>query len=349
MKNEAAPAVSVLMPARNSARFLNAALESLARQTFRDFEIVAIDNGSTDETPGILRAWAAREPRLRTFHMGEARLAEVLNRAVTLARGPLIARLDADDIAFPLRLDVQVRTMMERSSVGLLGSAAALIDPAGRQFGELRMPVGHDSILDCQRTSSALVASSTIIRADVFRRAGGYRKGLNVSEDFDLWTRVSELCKIENLPDAHIGYRVHSGSVTSRAQVRMALASLCIAASAHARRSSFPEPFTSGIPTLRLALPLLGISRDGARRTIRMRSIANGLVRTLIASRAPVFAKKVPLELLSSGPAKALYRLWLKRTHGIPWGCDGDYGGESYRGRELPLTLRLKEFDHGGR
>lgn len=313
---QAAPAVSILMPVRNGDRFLDAALESLTAQTFGDFEILAIDNGSSDSTPEILERWAAREPRLRCVRMGRARLSAVLNHAAELARAPLLARLDADDIAYPMRLEVQVATMSERPQLGLLGSAAALIDPSGAAVGELRQPLQHDDILRYQRTSSALIASSTMMRADLFRRAGGYRKGLNVSEDFDLWSRVSEHCEVANLAEAHIGYRVHSGSVTGRGQVRMALASFCVAAAAEARRSGRPEPFTCGTPNLRLALPLLGLTRRRARRVVRLRSLANGLARRMIALRAPSIVKRAAFAVARPLPVKALYRAWLTHAHG---------------------------------
>jgi glycosyltransferase involved in cell wall biosynthesis len=304
------------MPVRNGAPFLDAALASLAAQTFGDFEIVAVDNGSTDDTPAILAAWAAREPRLRAVSIGRARLAEALNHAAALARAPLLARLDSDDIAFAQRLEVQVRTMGERPGLGLLGSAAALIDAAGQRIGALRLPLEHEEIVRYQRTSSALVASSTMMRAEVFRRAGGYRKGLNVSDDFDLWARAGEICRIANLDDALVGYRVHGASVTGRTQVRMALASACVVAAAEARLRDLPEPFIGGVPGLRRALPLLGLTRRRAKRMVRLRCLANGVMRGLVGSPAPPALKRLALRLVRSAPAKILYRRWLARAHG---------------------------------
>jgi glycosyltransferase involved in cell wall biosynthesis len=108
-----APAISVVIPARNAARYLAAALESLATQTFRDFEIVAVDNGSTDRTAEILRRWTEREPRLRLLSVARPGLAATLNHGIHAARAPLIARLDADDIALPDRLMRQARAFAE--------------------------------------------------------------------------------------------------------------------------------------------------------------------------------------------------------------------------------------------
>src|SRR3954464_212289 len=100
---ERGPAISVLMPVRNAALFLEEALESLASQTLGNFEIIAVDNGSADATFDILLDWTRREPRLRALRLERPQLAAALNHAASVARAPLLARLDADDIAHPGR------------------------------------------------------------------------------------------------------------------------------------------------------------------------------------------------------------------------------------------------------
>jgi hypothetical protein len=121
---------------------------------------------------------------------------------------------------------------------------------------------------------------------------------------------------VANLSEAQIGYRVHSGSVTGRGQVRMALASFCVAAAAEARRRGRPEPFSRGTPNLRLALPLLGLSRKRARRVVRLRSLINGFARRMIALRVPSIVKRAAFAVARPLPVKALYRAWLMRAHG---------------------------------
>jgi glycosyltransferase involved in cell wall biosynthesis len=308
------PAISVLMPLRNAARFLEQALESLASQTFRDFEIVAVDNGSSDATFDILVDWARREPRLRPLRLERAQLAAALNHAASVARAPLLARLDADDIAHPGRLAAQLAAMAERPGTGLLGSAAELIDGAGRRLGELRPPQRHRDICARQRTSCGLIASSTLMRAHAFRQVGGYRTGLNVSEDFDLYTRMAEHCEVANLDEILIAYRIHRGSITAQQPVRMALASFCVTAAAEARRRGVAEPFSRGTPNLRLALPLLGISRRATLRLMRLRSAANLLSRWLLGLPVPDFVRRFAFGLVRRVEVRALYLGWLRRT-----------------------------------
>jgi glycosyltransferase involved in cell wall biosynthesis len=264
------PAVSVLMPVRNCAAYLDRALQSLAAQTFEDFEIVVVDNGSTDGTAEILREWGYREKRLRAFRLRRPSLSGSLNHAAAKARAPLLARLDGDDIAFPHRLAVQVAEMSRRPGLGLLGSAAELIDSEGRHIGRLHRPLGDRQLRRFLEQGCAFVHSSIVMRREVFLAAGGYRPGLNVAEDYDLWLRIAELAEIANLPEPLVRYRIHTQSATARKPVRQAVAIACVAAAREARRRGLPEPFFRGIPELRKALPLIGMTPSGFRRHLRL-------------------------------------------------------------------------------
>jgi glycosyltransferase involved in cell wall biosynthesis len=309
------PAVSILMPVRNAAPYLDEAIASLIGQSFGDFELIAIDNGSTDATPDLLARWAELDPRLRVDQLGRARLSGCLNHAAALARAPLLARLDADDVAEPDRLRAQVAAFAANPGLGLVGSAATLIDPAGRKLGELHPPTDDAELRRRQQASSGFVTSTTMVRKALFERVGGYRQGLNISEDFDLWVRISEHCEIANLPDLLISYRVHPRSATARQPAQMAIASLCITAAAEARRRGLPEPFSRGVPNLRQALPLLGISRRHARRTVRLRSAANRFLRRASSLPIPAAVKTVTPRLARWLGIRTIYDRYLRSAH----------------------------------
>ena len=301
------PAVSVLMAVRDGERFLDAALASLAAQTFREFEIILVDNGSRDGTAQIIAEWSRQESRLRTFRLDRPGLARSLIAATSLARAPFLARLDADDLALPERLGQQYSVMKSRPALGLLGSSVELIDGEGRRIGQRRMAVADAELRLFLRSRNPFCHSTIMMRRDAYEKAGGYRNGLRICEDFDLWCRMAEVSELANLDQPLVRYRIHGASMSSRQPVRMLFADTCILAAGQARRLKKPEPFARGVPQLRRALAFLGIERsaflyrvlkatsDGARVALennerdlarRFRRHAYGLLFTLPFSTA---------------------------------------------------------------
>jgi glycosyltransferase involved in cell wall biosynthesis len=255
------PAISVLMAVRNGARFLDDALASLADQEFRDFEIILVDNGSLDATSSIIKEWAKREPRLRSFRLERPGLARSLGFAVSMARAPFLARLDSDDVAMPSRLGVQYALMQERPSLGMLGTFVELIDSEGRRIGERRLPIADHELKLFLRSGNPFVHSTVMMRRDAYERAGGYRTGLRLCEDFDLWCRMAEVTELANLDAPLVRYRLHGAGMAFRQAIRVAVVDACIIAAQRARYRGDPEPFDRGVPNLRRALALLDIAR----------------------------------------------------------------------------------------
>jgi glycosyltransferase involved in cell wall biosynthesis len=262
METEGRPAISVLMAVRNGVAYLDDALASLARQDFPDFEIILIDNGSRDGTGGIIAAWTKREPRLRPFQLERPGLARSLRYAASVARAPILARLDSDDLAMPSRLGTQYGLMQGRPSLGLLGSAIEVIDDAGRKIGEKHLPERDAELKQLLTSGNPFVHSSIMMRREVYERAGGYREGLRVCEDFDLWCRMAELTELGGVDIPLVQYRLHRHAMSFRQSTRIALTDTCIIASQGARRSGTPEPFDRGMPKLRAALALLDMRRE---------------------------------------------------------------------------------------
>lgn len=262
------PLISVIVPAHNEERFLDQALASLAGQSFRAFEIIAVDNGSTDRTSAILAGWASREPRLRTIRLDRPSLHESLRLGVTLARADVIARLDSDDIAEPDRLERQFGFLRAHPQLGLLGSAATLIDARNRAIGRSIPYLDDAAIRRLMPNECPFIHSSVMMRRQAYERVGGYRPGLNLAEDFDLWLRMSPSTLMANLPERLIRYRIHNGSVSARKLPQLVLTSLCVSAAHVAREAGLAEPFAGGMPALRRALPLLGYSRTDVLRRI---------------------------------------------------------------------------------
>ena len=195
MKN-AEPAVSVLLPCYNAAAFLPECLESLFQQSLERFEIVAVDDGSQDETLRLLDAAAQRDPRLRVIRRDHRGLATVLRTAAEEAEAPLVARMDADDVCHPERLATQVAYLREHPEVGVVASRVRFFPREALSEGLLRYEswvnnlVSHDEILRDLFVESPLPHPSVMIRRSCLEGVGGYRE-MGWPEDYDLWMRMA--------------------------------------------------------------------------------------------------------------------------------------------------------------
>ena len=263
------PLVSVLMVVRHGGPFLDRALASLVQQTLQRFEIIVVTNRADEDTLRTLADWCRREPRLRVFAMDEGGIARCANHAASLARAPLLARLDADDIALPQRLEHQVARFEATPELGLLGSAVGFIDAQDRIVSHRQQPHEHDEIVAFQTHHCAFIQSSVMMRRVAFQTVGGYRAGMRLAEDYDLWRRLSERVQVANLPDELTQYRIHDDNVTRTRAAAMAISWLCVRAAARARERGQPEPFRNGVPVLRSAAHLLGLSRTETRDLLR--------------------------------------------------------------------------------
>ncbi len=236
------PLISVVMPVREGARWLGEAIASVQDQTLADFELIIVDDGSTDETPRIIEAMRRSDPRIRAVRQGRLGLAPALNRGLSESRGRLIARLDADDRAHPERLERQRRYLDDHPEIGLLGTWADRIDEAGSSRGALQPPTGPEQLAPLLAHMNPFLHSSIMLRDTVLRKVGVYRPAFEGAEDYDLCLRVSEVAKIANLPEYLLQYRLHSASVTHRARARQLFSARLARRAAHARRSNAPDP-----------------------------------------------------------------------------------------------------------
>ena len=214
------PLVSILLPVYNALPDLPRALNSLAAQTFLDYEIIAIDDGSTDGSGEMLEAYARRDPRLRVFHQTNAgALGKVLNRAAELARGTLLARQDADDASAPNRLADQVRYLEAHPETGLCGSWAWFIEADLGPLFSLELPDDHQKLSHfLQIGKNPFVHGAMLIRAELFRKSGGYRG--SYAEDFDLWLRLSEVTRLGLCQSLGYYYWRSPGGISVGAQLR---------------------------------------------------------------------------------------------------------------------------------
>ena len=226
MTTSEAPRISVLLPVYNGARYLDEAIESVLRQGFGDFELIVVDDASTDETPAILARWAARDPRivlLRNATNGGVSVS--LNVALAAARGQYVARQDADDVSLPDRFLREVEVLDSRPEVVLVSTNYAYMDWRGRVQGRTMIAKPPDVLRWRFLFSNAIGGHSQVMfRTDVARAIGGYSVVTVWSEDYDLWTRLMEHGEVVVLPMVGMKHRLHDGrsSVIWRAEQRAA-------------------------------------------------------------------------------------------------------------------------------
>ncbi len=236
------PRVSVVMPVRDTETYVAEAVESILGQTLRELELLVLDDGSSDGTADIVSELAAADERVRIHAASGEGLVAALNEGCSLAMAPLLARMDADDVAEPMRLARQVEAMEAEPELLLLGTAVTQIDERGAAFATVSYPAAPDGEL---LERNCFAHPTVVFRRDAFERAGGYRDLFPHAEDYDLWLRLAELGRVANLPEALLRYRVHAGQVTRRRIEEQAEATLAAQAVSRARRATGVEPAAS--------------------------------------------------------------------------------------------------------
>jgi glycosyltransferase involved in cell wall biosynthesis len=211
------PRVSVIMSAFNAQDYISDAIRSILGQSYRDFEFIIIDDGSSDATAEIIATYQKEDERIRFKNRGPGNnkgMPVSLTEAVSMARGEYLARQDADDISFPHRLERQVFFLAENPQVGLLGSNIRTIDGNGKFETDSDLLTSPDDLKLAEIFSNQFGHGSVMIRKKILEEVGAYDPAVVINEDYDLWVRVSCATKVANLKECLYGWRFHQQNIS---------------------------------------------------------------------------------------------------------------------------------------
>jgi|GEM_PF-2066934 len=317
--NFTTPLASVILPAYNASATIAETIQSVLAQDFEDFELIVINDGSTDETDNLIRSFS--DHRIVYQNRSHHGLVNTLNHGIATSRGKFILRIDADDVAYRKRFSKQIAYLEQNPSVGILGTQAVAIDMSGEQIGIGRKPLGWQAVINYSRFACPVLHPTYCVRREVFIKLNGYRD--LPSEDYDFLLRALEMgVQIENLPEPLIKYRVSGEGISSGNPEKMEIATRLLQKMHRNRLLGEDEQ-----PTLDRLLALERKTSPWFRRVIGLRNRLieeskrrNGLRGILVECEIAAISLLHPAVLRSS------YRLYQARKYlpREPINLDGD-------------------------
>jgi glycosyltransferase involved in cell wall biosynthesis len=268
------PVITVLLPVYNAEKYIESAVQSILNQTFRDFELIVINDGSTDQSLAILQKLAGKDARINLISRQNTGYVVALNEGLAKANGEFIARMDADDICLPARFEKQVAYLRANPDCVLLGTNVAQMDQAGSLIGPMPdIAYGHDNINHALlRRGWPIVHPAVMMRTSAVKTLGGYLVELCPNEDHDLFLKLGEVGRLENLPDILVHYRKHESSESAKKldvtimQVTRIIIDAC-------RRRGIPVP-PEAQPTVKPPISKMEIQKAWAWNAMKHNHIA---------------------------------------------------------------------------
>ena len=207
------PRLSVVMCAYNEEQYIMQAIDSILAQTYSDFELIIVDDASTDGTQGIIQRY---EDKRILYIRNESNLGPYrsANKGIALASGELIARHDADDISLPDRFELQVDNLAKNPEIGLVSTDFQYIDHKGRLIESVNLPEDHDALVARLNKGNIFAQGALMFRKILFDQLGGYNKNITIAQDYDMWLRFSEVCRLINIQKPLFLVRFHGKSIS---------------------------------------------------------------------------------------------------------------------------------------
>lgn len=231
------------MPFRDAAATLAAAVESIRSQSLERWELLCVDDGSRDESADLADRLARGDGRIRILRLPRVGISVALNHAIGEAQGELVARMDADDVSLPRRLEIQSARLEADESLAAVGGAYVSVDALGREWKTHHPPSDPAVVARALERSNCLCHPAMLIRRTALDRfPGPYRGQFQLAEDYDLWLRMVEWCRIGNVTEVVLRYRRDLAALQPARVVMQALSAHAARYAARVRRAGRPDP-----------------------------------------------------------------------------------------------------------
>jgi glycosyltransferase involved in cell wall biosynthesis len=243
------PKVSVVIPVYNTEKYIGEAIEGILNQTYKDFELILVNDCSTDRTLEILKEYQKKDNRIKILtNEKNLKVSATTNRGIKEAKGEYIVKQDADDWSYPDRIEKQVKYMDTHPEVVLSSGNMEMCDENMTVRNRTHFPTSHTEIMNVLLQFNPMVHSAMIYRRETFLEVGGYG-GLNTSEDYLLTMKMASKGKLGNIEDVLVKYRVLNTSLTAKSPMDMHLATLYCAFDGHLNYK-YPITFKTKLITL---------------------------------------------------------------------------------------------------
>jgi Glycosyl transferase family 2 len=267
-------ALSVVLPVFNGEASLREAIASICGQTFTDFELLVVDDGSTDASAAIARNCAEGDSRVKLLSNPGKGLVAALNHGIEKANAELIARMDADDVALRTRFERQMARMAEQPNLLVLGTATVRVDEGGKELEIATPPTDPAEVSRVLDKVNPIAHPTVVMRRAAVEAVGGYRRAYVRAEDYDLWLRLAERGRLANLAEPLLRYRI-GGAFRAELFSRQVLSEMAARAAAGFRRRGVVDPTgewddIDGARLATLGIDPSSMSHEIARRALHM-------------------------------------------------------------------------------
>ncbi len=217
------PLVSILLPAYNTEKYIEESIQSVLRQSFSNFELIILNDGSTDRTQSIIDRYASLDDRIVPIIQKNIGLVSTLNKGIELANGKFIARIDGDDPWMNEKLSEQVEALESDDSLVLIGGGFEVIDEHGYYIETIFPPTQDSDLRRSLMLRNVFGHAGVVMRTSAVKKAGGYRSDFGPTEDYDLWIRLSDLGTLMNIPHPVYRYRINRSGISQQNSSRQAI------------------------------------------------------------------------------------------------------------------------------